>query len=115
MMDVGFDFSIIWSLLGAFISFLTFGACVYFIIVKPCLESILLTVGSFINLIAALFYSLGVTILSKFYGIDFLSSGGIFAVMGIISFIGSICFTSGLIVLIVNHIRIVKKMKLEKY
>ncbi len=115
MMDTGFDFSIIWSLFGAFVSFLVFGICIYFVIVKPCLESILMVIGSFVNLLTSLFYSIGIMLITKLYGYDFLSTKGIFMVVGGIGLLGSVCFTSGLIILIISHIRIIKKMKLEKY
>ena len=115
MMDTGFDLNILWSLFGAFIGFVVFGISLYFAIVKPCLESILLTVGSFINFLTTLFYSIGMQLLTNLYGVELYSSKGLFAAVGGVGLLGTICFTSGLIVLIVNHIRINKKMKLEQY
>jgi hypothetical protein len=114
MIDTGFDFSFIWSTLGILGSLVVFGICLYFIIVKPCAESILLGIGSFIHLLTSLFYSVGTYFLVRFYGTE-IFQGWMFAIVSAIGFIGTAFFTAGLIVLIIKYVRIVKKMKLEKY
>ncbi len=103
MMDAGFDFSIIWSLFGGLLSLAVFGICIYYIIAKQSADSILLVIGAFIQLLTSLFYSIGNRILMN--GADFYSNSWIFTLVGVISFIGGLCFTAGLIILIINHVK----------
>ncbi len=114
-MDTGFDFSIIWSIFGALASLIIFGICVYYVIVKPGLDSILLVIGSFIRLITTLFYSVGTIILANMHGADFYSQRWIFNIIGAISFIGTICFTTGLIILIIGHVKAHKGLRDDQY
>jgi len=110
-MDSGFDFSILWSLFGALTSFVVLGICIYYVIVKPGVDSILLVIGSFIQLLTTLFYTLGTRILANINGADFYSNRWMFSLVGAFAFIGAICFTAGLIILIINHVKLHKSLK----
>ena len=112
MMDSGFDFiSIIWSILSVLVSLAVLGICVYYLIVKSGAASILLTAGSFIQLLVTLFYSVGIRIFHNLIDGGTHSMVSVYTVVGAIGFIGSLCHASGLIVLIINHVNMSKKMK----
>jgi len=109
-MDIvdSFDFNIIWSFFSGLSSLVVFGVCIYFVSVKPGIDSGLLAAGSFIHLLTSLFYSLGIMILSKFYGIDFFSNKMLFGIVGGLGVIGTICFTVGIVILIINYVSLYK-------
>ena len=109
-MDTGFDFSMIWSLFGALAAIITFGICVYYVILKPGVDSILLVIGSFVHLLTTLFYSIGTRVLVNMHGADFYSNSWVFKIVGAFAFIGTLCFTAGLIILIVNHVKMHKNI-----
>lgn len=115
-MDMGasFDFTMIWSALSGLGSLVVFGICVYFVIAKPAADSILLVIGSFIHLLTSLFYSVGVMVMSNIYGMSFYDNRFLFGIIGFISLLGTIAFTAGLIVLIINYVNIYRKMKSEQ-
>ncbi len=105
-MDIvdSFDFNIIWSIFNGLGSLAVFGVCAYFVSVKPGTDSGLLAAGSFIHLLTSLFYSIGIMILSRLYGVDFFSNKMLFGIVGGFNAIGTICFTAGIIILIINYV-----------
>ena len=84
------------------------GICVYYVIIKQGADSILMVIGAFIQLLTTLFYSIGTRILMNANGADFYSQRWIYTIIGGIAFIGTLCFTVGFIVLIINHIKLHK-------
>ncbi|MDF1547512.1 MAG: hypothetical protein P1P88_06805 [Bacteroidales bacterium] len=114
-MDIAssFDFRMVWSALSGLGSLVVFGICVYFVIAKPAIDSILLVIGSFIHMLTSLFYSVGMVIFSNIYGMDVYSNRWIFSIIGFISLIGTICFTAGLIILIINYVNQYKRLRMD--
>lgn len=104
MMDSVFDFTIIWSLFGSLISIALFGVSLYLVIKKAAIESIFLVIGTFIQMLTTLFYSVGLRIFASI-GADVYSNSFLFSVIGGIGFLGSACFAAGFIILVIKYIQ----------
>jgi hypothetical protein len=101
-----FDFNMVWSILGLLIQIAVFGVCVYYVVQKQNTDSFLLAFGSFIHLLTSLFYTVGLPVMSRM-NVDIYSNRSIFSVAGFFNLIGTICFSVGLIILIINHLKLV--------
>jgi hypothetical protein len=106
-----FDLTMVWSLLGLLIQLVVFGFCVYYVVQKQNTDSFLLAIGSFVHLVTSLFYTVGLPILTRM-SVDVYSNRSIFSVIGFINLIGTICFSAGLILLIVNYIKVVNNKEI---
>jgi hypothetical protein len=102
-----FDFNMIWSIFGLFIQIVVFGFCVYYVFQKQSSDAFLLAGGSFIHLLTSLVYAVGIPILSGM-NMELYSNRNIFAIIGFIGLIGSLCFSAGLVLLIVKHLKLNK-------
>jgi membrane protein YdbS with pleckstrin-like domain len=99
-----FDFQQLWNIFSTLLFQLaTFGICLYYVINKQNIDSILLTCGSFIHLLTSIFYTVIYPIIIRNGGYRF-SGSPIMLIINAISFIGSVLFVGGLIILIINHV-----------
>lgn len=82
-------------------------ACITYIGKNKSSHAILLLIGTSINLLVTLFHTVGIPILMKVVGADLYSGTiNIFTIITPISFIGSILFAIGLLLLIKEKIRL---------
>lgn len=109
-----FDLTMVWSFLGLLIQLVVFGACVYYVVQKQTNDSFLLAIGAFIHLLTSLFYTVGLPIFSRM-GIDIYSNRSIFSVVGFFGLVGTICFSAGLVILIINHLKLVNDKRVDSY
>lgn len=82
-----------------------FGTCCYFLAKKSAVEAILMTIGSGIGLLATLFYSVLVPFLVNDRHLAYTEISQYYTVIGIISFIASLCFAAGFLILIINTVK----------
>lgn len=93
------------NLLSIISPVIIFGTCCYFLAKKPAVESILMTIGSGIGLLATLFYSVLVPFLVNDRHLAYNEISQYYTVIGIISFIASLCFAAGFLILIINTVK----------
>ena len=93
------------SLVSIIPSVIIFGTCCYFLAKKPAVEAILMTIGSGIGLLATLFYSILVPFLVNDRHLAYTEISQYYTVIGIISFIASLCLAAGFLILIINTIK----------
>jgi len=103
-----FDLTVVWSFLGLLIQLVVFGACVYYVMQKQNNDSYLLVIGSFVHLLTSLFYTIGIRVFS-FMNIDIYSNRSIFSIVGFFGLIGTICFSAGLVILILEYLKLYKE------
>jgi hypothetical protein len=83
--------------------------CIYFVVKKPCAESFLLVSGNFIGVLVTIFHVVVIPIFSdRIYS---ASNMGIFNITRGASFVGSILFAVGLILLVINTVKSNQKAK----
>lgn len=82
-----------------------FGTCCYFLAKKSAVEAILMTIGSGIGLLTTLFYSVLVPFLVNDRHLAYNEISQYYTVIGIISFIASLCFAAGLLILVYNTVK----------
>jgi cytochrome bd-type quinol oxidase subunit 2 len=87
------------GLLRALPQLAIFTACIVFVVKKRRVDAILLTIGSFLGLVATIFHSIAWPLLS-----DNSSRYEMLNAVGSISILGSLIFVAGFIVLIINSI-----------
>jgi uncharacterized membrane protein YgdD (TMEM256/DUF423 family) len=93
------------SLVSIISHVIIFGTCGYFLSKKSVVEAILMTIGSGIGLLTALFYSVLMPFLLNDRHLAYTEVSQYYTVIGIISFIGSLCFAGGLLILIINTVK----------
>ena len=106
-----FDFNLLWSAFSGLLSLVSFAICVYYVIAKPGADSILLVIGSFITFLTMLFYNILMPIITSTQGMDYVNNSWMYTIAGLVGLIGHICFTAGLIILIINQVNNLKKIK----
>ncbi len=84
---------------------IVFGTCCYFLIKKPAVEAILMTIGSGVGLLITLFYSVVMPFLLRDRHLAYTEISQYYTVIGIISFITSLCFAAGLLILVYNTVK----------
>ncbi len=109
-----FDLTIVWSFLGLLIQLVVFSVCVYYVVQKQNTDSYLLSVGAFIHLLTSLFYTVGLPLFSKM-NVNIYSNRSIFRVVGFFGLVGTICFSAGLIILIINYLKLVNEKNTNSY
>ncbi|MDQ0968288.1 flagellar biosynthesis component FlhA [Flavobacterium sp. W4I14] len=82
-----------------------FGTCCYFLTKKAAVEAVLMTIGSGIGLLTSLFYSVLMPFLINDRHFAYTEVSKYYTVIGIISFIASLCFAGGLLILIINTVK----------
>ncbi|NII84890.1 hypothetical protein H9N25_22760 [Pedobacter riviphilus] len=82
-----------------------FGACCYFLSKKSAVEAILMTIGSGIALLTTLFYSVLMPFLLGDRHLVYTDVSKYYTLIGVISFIASLCFAAGFLILIINTIK----------
>jgi len=82
-----------------------FAACCYFLSKKSAVEAILMTIGSGIGLLTALFYSVLMPFLISDRHFAYTQVSKYYTLIGIVSFIASLCFAGGLLILIINTVK----------
>ncbi|WP_029275510.1 hypothetical protein [Pedobacter borealis] len=82
-----------------------FGTCCYFLSKKSAVEAILMTIGSGIGLLTSLFYSVLMPFLLGDRHLAYIGVSKYYTLIGIISFIASLCFAAGFLILIINTIK----------
>lgn len=93
------------SLISIISPCIVFGTCCYFLIKKSSVEAILITIGSGIGLLITLFYSFLMPLLISSQNLAYTEVSKYYAVVGIISFIASLCFAAGLLILVINTVK----------
>ncbi|MFF5382142.1 hypothetical protein [Pedobacter suwonensis] len=93
------------SLISIISPCIVFGTCCYFLIKKSSVEAILMTIGSGIGLLITLFYSFLMPLLISSQNLAYTEVSKYYAVVGIISFIASLCFAAGLLILVINTVK----------
>jgi cytochrome bd-type quinol oxidase subunit 2 len=92
------------GLLRALPQLAIFIVCVVFVVKKRRVDAILLTIGSFLGLVATIFHAIAWPLLS-----DNSSRYEMLNAVGSISILGSLVFVAGFIVLIINSIKTPEK------
>jgi hypothetical protein len=82
-----------------------FGTCCYFLAKKSAVESILMTIGSGIGLLTTLFYSVLMPFLLNDRNFAYTAVSKYYTIIGIISFIASLCFAAGFLILVFNTVK----------
>lgn len=93
------------SLISIISPCIVFGTCCYFLIKKSSVEAILMTIGSGIGLLITLFYSFLMPLLISSQNLAYTEVSKYYAVVGIISFIASLCFAAGFLILVINTVK----------
>ncbi|QDW27817.1 hypothetical protein [Pedobacter sp. KBS0701] len=93
------------SLISIISPCIVFGTCCYFLVKKSSVEAILMTIGSGIGLLITLFYSFLMPLLISSQNLAYTEVSKYYAVVGIISFIASLCFAAGLLILVINTVK----------
>jgi hypothetical protein len=104
-------YSIINVFSGLIFPLIVLGVSIFYIIRKPCVEGFLIAGGSLINLIAGTIFRF---ILPSIVGNadQSISHIGVLAmIISVISFIGTILYLTGFIILIFNHLALHKKLQ----
>ena len=84
---------------------LVFGTCCYYLTKKNAVEGILMVIGSGIGLLITLFYSAVMPLLINGRNLAYTEISQYYNLIGIISFIASICFAAGLFILVYNTVK----------
>lgn len=82
-----------------------FGTCCYFLSKKPAVEAILMTIGSGIGLLTTLFYSALMPFLINDRHFAYSQVSKYYTLIGVISFIASLCFAAGFLILVYNSVK----------
>ncbi|WP_316824331.1 hypothetical protein [Pedobacter miscanthi] len=93
------------SLVSIISPVIVFGTSCYFLVKKSSVEAILMTIGSGIGLLVTLFYSALMPLLISSQHLAYTEVSQYYSVIGIISFIASMCFAAGFVILIINAIK----------
>ncbi|MFN8255223.1 MAG: hypothetical protein U0W24_06005 [Bacteroidales bacterium] len=102
-----FNLSMVWSLGSFLFQIIVFGACAYYVSQKQTTDSILLALGSFIHLFTSLFYTVGIPVLTRM-GSNIYGNTMLFNIVGFFSFLGTIAFSLGFVLLIIEKLKIDK-------
>jgi hypothetical protein len=106
-----FDFALIWNFFSSVIfHVIIFCTALYYVYKKQGADGFLIAAGSFIHIITSTFYSLILPLMVSRSGSDFYNTPFLMPAFSIISFIGSLLFIIGLIILIINHLTILKRL-----
>jgi len=106
----GFDFMQIWNAFSSIIfPLITCGICIYYVIANQNVDGFLMLGGASLHLLVSIFYSVILPIIVRTSGTDIYSSG-VLVGAGLLSFFGSALFASGLIVLILKYVALVRKV-----
>ncbi len=96
------------STLFSFVSIISpcivFGTCCFFLIKKSSAEAILMTIGSGISLLMTILYSVWPLIISAQH-LAYTEVSQYYAIFGVISFISSVCFAAGFLILIIKTVK----------
>ena len=95
--DPIFMFTILWQMV---IPLATFIASAYYLSKKSCTESVLLAGGSFLSLVTVFLFNY----FARNSGTEFYS-GSVFPIVQGLSYVGSLLFTIGFIMLVVKTIK----------
>ena len=93
------------SLISIISLVIIFGTCCYFSAKKAAVEAILMTIGSGIGLLVALFYRALMPLLMSSQHLAYTEVSKYYSIIGIISVIADICFAAGFLILIINTIK----------
>jgi len=93
------------SLVAIISPVILFGTCCYFLAKKSAVEAILMTIGSGIGLLVTLFYSVLMPFLLRDQHLAYTEVSQYYTVIGIISFIASLCFAAGFLILVTNTVK----------
>ncbi len=106
-MTDSFDFSMLWNIFSVLIIHLvTFGVCVYYIIRKQSFDGFLLAAGSFIHILTGIFYTVVLPVMARSGNYEIYSNKVLLISAGIISFIGSVLYLIGFIILVLNYVSV---------
>lgn len=109
-MTDSFDFSFVWNIFaGTIFHLITFGVCIYYIIRKQSIEGFLLAAGAFIHILTSVFYTIVVPLLVRTGNYPVYENRFMFTVAGAISFIGSLIYIIGFIILVLNYLSLSTK------
>lgn len=89
------------SMLSIIAPCIVFGACCYYLSKKTAVEAILMAIGSGLGLLIHVFYLL-MPFLMNSKNLPYTDVSKYYTVAGIISFITSMCFAAGFLILIIN-------------
>ncbi|WP_162799849.1 hypothetical protein [Pedobacter jeongneungensis] len=84
---------------------IVFGTCCFFLAKKSSVEAILMTIGSGIGLLVTLFYSVLMPVLISSQHLAYTEVSQYYSIIGIISFIASMCFAAGFFILVYNTVK----------
>lgn len=84
---------------------IVFGTCCFLLAKKQAVEAILMTIGSGIGLLVTLFYSVLMPLLISGQHLAYTEVSRYYSVIGVISFIASMCFASGFFILVYNTVK----------
>lgn len=84
---------------------IVFGTCCFFLVKKSSVEAILMTIGSGIGLLITLFYAFLMPLLMAGQNLAYTEVSKYYSIVGIISFIASLCFAAGLLILVINTVK----------
>lgn len=93
------------SLVSIISPVIVFGTCCYFLAKKTSVEAILMIIGSGIGLIVTLFYSVLIPFLVNDRHLDYTEISQYYTLVGIVSFIASLCFAAGFLILVYNTVK----------
>jgi uncharacterized paraquat-inducible protein A len=93
------------SLVSIISPVIIFGTCCYFLVKKSDVEAILMTIGSGIGLLVTLFYSVLMPLLLRDQHLAYTEVSQYYSIVGIISFIASLCFAAGFLILVFNTVK----------
>ena len=80
-------------------------ACIYYMSKGASVDSVFMSIGSFIGICVAIFYRFIIPMMQYSSGTGFSGNMVLFNVMSFVSFIGSVLFAIGLFMLIVKHVK----------
>jgi Na+-transporting NADH:ubiquinone oxidoreductase subunit NqrD len=93
------------SLISIISPCIVFGTSCFFLVKKTSVEAILMTIGSGIGLLITLFYSFLMPLLISAQRLAYTEVSKYYSIVGIISFVASLCFAAGLLILIINTVK----------
>ncbi len=93
------------SLVSIIAPCIVFGTCCYFLSKKTAVEATLMTIGSGIGLLVTLFYSVLMPWLISGQHLAYTEVTQYYSIIVIISFIASLCFAAGFLILVINTVK----------
>jgi hypothetical protein len=112
MANDSLDLLLVWNVFSSLIfPLITLVVSILYITKKPGVDGFLIAGGSLIHLFTGIFFSLIWPSIIRNTGQSMTNISLLSTIVGVISFIGSVLYVTGIIILIFNHLALYKRMQ----